>query len=124
MKARQIDKGKNVRYFKIAPLNFDANSYTALIVWHGNKVTEPPLTENMTDEDIENHIFQRTKITFENFPCHTQAVERLIKEVTDSSLKVRRSEAQNGNISPDLNHMPRYHLLKVKLTFNCKHRMT
>ena len=50
----------------------------------------------MTDEGIENHIFQKTKLTFENFPCHTQAVERLIKEVTDSSLKICGSETRNG----------------------------
>ena len=85
-----------MRYFRIPPLNFDASNCTELIDWQGSKVTEPPLTENMTDEDIENHIFQTTKITFENFPCHTQAVERLIKEVTDSSLKVCGSEARNG----------------------------
>ena len=30
MRARQTDKGKNVRYFKIPPLNFDANNYTEL----------------------------------------------------------------------------------------------
>ena len=44
MKARQTDKGKNVRYFKIPPLNFDANNNTELIDWQGSKVTEPPLT--------------------------------------------------------------------------------
>ena len=70
-----------MRYSKTPPLNFDANNYTELIDWQGSKVTEPPLSENMTDEDIKNHIFQKTKIASENFPCHPQAIERLIKDI-------------------------------------------
>ena len=96
--ARQTKKGKSVRPFKVPPLNFDAEKYTELIDWQTTKITEPPLTMQMTDEDINNHIDQRTKISFGEFPCHTQSVERMIKEVTIASMKVYGPEARDGFI--------------------------
>ena len=41
-------------------------------------------------------------MTFEAFPCHTQAVERIIKEVDDASLKVCGYETRNGYIGSRL----------------------
>lgn len=67
-----------------------------MIDWRGSKISEPPLTKNMTEEDIECYIVQKNEITFEVFPCHIQAVKRIIKEVTDVSLNVLVSETQNN----------------------------
>ena len=52
----------------------------------------------MTNDDIDYHIRNRSRMTFEPFPCHTKAVERIIKEVTDASLKVCGYDARNGYI--------------------------
>ena len=53
----------------------------------------------MTEEDIASHIANQSRITLiEKFPCHTQAVERIIKEVTDALLKVCGYEAHGGYI--------------------------
>lgn len=97
-KARQSEKGKTVRLFEVPALNFDAMNYIELIDWQGTKITEPPLTQQMTDEDIDNHIYQKSKISFNEFPCHTQSVERMIKEVTEASMKVYGTEARDGFI--------------------------
>lgn len=70
------------------------------LIGKGSKTAEPPLTKNITEEDIEYHIVQKSKIIFEAFLCHTQAVKRVIKQVTETSLKVCRSEARNGYIKP------------------------
>lgn len=97
-KTRQKNKQKSVRCFKVPPINFDATDYTDLIDWQLSHISEPPLTRNITDEDIEHHIINRSKMTFEAFPCHTQAVERIVKEVSDASLKVCGHEARHGYI--------------------------
>ena len=84
-----------MRCFKVPPINFDATDYTHLIDWQLSHISEPPLTRTITDEDIEHHIINRSKMTFEAFPCHIQAVERIIKEVSDASLKVCGHEARH-----------------------------
>ena len=98
IKKTRKNKEKTVRIFQVPPLNFNAKDYIDLIDWQQSKITEPPLTRHMTEEDIASHIANQSRITFEKFPCHTQAVERMIKEVTDASLKVCGYEARDGYI--------------------------
>ena len=44
------------------------------------------LTKKLSDEEIENII--EVPFAVENFPCHTQMVERGVKMVTEASFKV------------------------------------
>ncbi|CAB4058294.1 unnamed protein product [Lepeophtheirus salmonis] len=61
-------------------------------------ITEPPLTQKMTDEDIDDHIYRNSQISFNEFPCYTQPVERMIKEVVEASMKVCETEIRDGFI--------------------------
>lgn len=60
-----------------------------MIDW--NKVanlTEPPFTMNWSHDDITNYMTS-TEITEDiKVPCHTQATERNVKEVTRASMLV------------------------------------
>ncbi|CAG9839024.1 unnamed protein product [Diabrotica balteata] len=40
---------------------------------------------------------------FDNFPCHTQAMERCVKIITDVSIKVCDEESRDGYIRAKLN---------------------
>ena len=42
--------------FQVPPLNVYAKDYIDLIDWQQSKITEPPLTRHMTEEDIASHI--------------------------------------------------------------------
>lgn len=91
-----------VRTFEIPTINFDANDYTEMINWQRVTRTEPPTFRNIADEDLEDAI--RTKRIFEipKFPCHTQAVERGIKLVTEASSSVSGYDKRDGFIKAKL----------------------
>ena len=82
------------RSFKVPKLNFEAEDYTKLIDFDAlDPVLEPPLTKVMcpalTDEELHS---------IPSLPCHTQAVERCIKLVTEASQKVCGAKARDGYI--------------------------
>lgn len=100
MKCRQSNsKTEKIREFTIPPFNFDAESYFELIDWQSASITEPPLTTYISDEKLREMILVVPDvIDFLKFPCHTQAVERCIKLVTESSVAVCGGEARDGFI--------------------------
>ena len=71
-------------------INFRATKYYELINWEPNIISEPPCTRNITQDELTNFI--KTGEPFVNnfikTPCHTQAVERSIKLITEASTKV------------------------------------
>ena len=73
-----------IRKFVIPTLNFDAKNYTDLIDWQNTDVTEPPLLEDISVDELEMLVASgETLVTdFPRYPCHTQAVERTVKLVT------------------------------------------
>lgn len=80
----------NIRPFIIPQINFDADYYVDLIDWQKNKITCPPLLQNLEVDDLKNMISRSsvTIIDIAAFPCHTQSVERCVKLVTEASLSV------------------------------------
>ena len=61
-------------------------------------MTEPPVTRSISDEKIDDYIQQQYKLVIPKFPCHTQAVERSIKLVTEASLAVCTEKNRDGYI--------------------------
>ncbi|CAG5020765.1 unnamed protein product [Parnassius apollo] len=99
LKAR-AENDQGLRTFKVPPLNFDAEDYTDLIKWQDCKITEPPLTYNLSDEFLKEIVKcgLRTCQSIKDFPCHTQAVERCIKLVTEASSAVCGENKRDGFI--------------------------
>lgn len=102
---QQISKARSenapgLRTFKVPALNFDAEDYTKIITWQEFEITEPPLTSNLSDEALKSIVksglgtIQNTR----NYPCHTQAVERCIKLVTEASSAVCGEHKRDGFI--------------------------
>ena len=71
-----------------------------LINWQESPITEPPLTKNISDEDLKLLVASGDTpvVDFPQFPCHTQAVERCVKLVTEASAAVCGAPARDGFI--------------------------
>ena len=90
----------NTKTFKIPNINFDADNFCDMIDWQNVEVTPPPLLYDAADDVIRRAINEETKILSANellnIPCHTQAVERIIKLVTTASSKVCGQKNRDG----------------------------
>lgn len=87
-KARETEK-KGVRIFKPPQINFNAKDYIDMIDWQTTSVTEPPLVTDMSLEELQliAETGKSGRVEF-TIPSHTQAVERIVKEVTEASKRV------------------------------------
>lgn len=90
LNAKRNEKLEPIRSFVIPKLNFDADDYICLIYWQNNKITPPPLLHRLEINDLTNIIKEKPAKFLQicSFPCHTQAVARCIKLVTEASLSV------------------------------------
>src|SRR6218665_2401516 len=95
LKARNSKATRTVRRFRVPQLNFEASDYTELINWT-DEVTEPPVIMNISDKSIAEK--ETPSLFFPRFPCHTQAVERCIKLVTEASTAVSGKRNRDGFI--------------------------
>lgn len=95
LKARKSKNLAEVRSFKVPPIKFDAENYFDMIEWQDD-ITEPPLTKEISESHIAELIkSQEAYQGITDIPCHTQAVERLIKLVTEASEKVCGEERRD-----------------------------
>ena len=98
MKARKEAKPGTVRVFKVPTLNFEAEDYTSMIDWHKEPITEPPVTMKIDDKALQRFTIEDVTpiVGFSRYPCHTQAVERHIKLVTEALAAVCGKESRDG----------------------------
>lgn len=89
-----------IRQFRVPTLNLDAEDYIDIIDWQDTEVSEPPLLADLSVEDIEMFVTSGDVpvIDFQQYPCHTQAVERCVKLVTEASSAVYGQNARDGFI--------------------------
>jgi hypothetical protein len=103
MKARAAgaDPSGQIRRFKVpAKLNFDAVEYFDMIDWAVCPISEPPVIKAMTDAELRDLITTEVTPTviFPKFPCHTQAVERHVKLVSEAAKAVCGQKSRDGFI--------------------------
>jgi hypothetical protein len=94
------EKGKLplCRRFTVPHINFDATEYYDLIAWQTID-SAPPLLENISTAELRRAVEEKHfPIIHLKFPCHTQAVERAIKIVTEAALHVCGQERRDGLI--------------------------
>ncbi|GBN02027.1 hypothetical protein AVEN_152727-1 [Araneus ventricosus] len=106
IKARNLSsKRKSIRSFQPPKINFLATDYIEII--HCNTITfsPPPLLRRFTNQEIWSNVQSggtAAEWNFDEFPCHTQAVERCVKLATEASHKVVDSNSRNGFIRTTL----------------------
>ena len=76
------------------------DDYVNIIDWQSIEVTEPPILANMSECELEQYVASGDipKVNFPKFPCHTQAVERCVKLVTEASAAVCGQKSRDGFI--------------------------
>jgi hypothetical protein len=89
-----------VRKFTVPALNYDSADYIEMINWQNTVITEPPLAADITDSVIKELVRsgESQVVDFPRFPCHTQAVERCVKLVTQASNAVFGYTSRDGFI--------------------------
>lgn len=89
-----------IRKFLIPKINFFAQDYIDLIIWQDCDITGPTLTQHLTEDDLKRFLNECSPVIpiLFNLPCHTQAVERCAKVVTEASLEVCGVAARDGFI--------------------------
>lgn len=106
LKSRQELKKPGIRFFKVPLINFDAHNFTELVDLDNVIITQPPIVDGCSDDEIKSLVDLYDNSCIYNFamiPCHNQAVERCIKVVTESSLEVCGAENRDGLIRNVLN---------------------
>ena len=66
---------------------FDAEHYYEMIDWQATTISETLVTHCLSNATIESYVKSRMLPSelFPKFPCHTQAVERAVKLITEAS---------------------------------------
>ena len=85
---RQFNIPKNI--------NFSAEHYIDLINWEEEIFTPPPMVQYLSNDQLISGI--DTPLALQQFPCHTQAVERGVQLVTKASINVCGYAARQGYI--------------------------
>ena len=121
LKAREFGKNKLIRSFKTPEINFQATCYHQSINWQNN-ITEPHFLDNIESSDIRTYIDTRNfpnlnKSTFE-IPCHSQAVERHIKIVTEASSRVCGHDRRDGMVRSIIKSRGNMKKFETKCQFN------
>ncbi|GBL62395.1 hypothetical protein AVEN_101522-1 [Araneus ventricosus] len=76
-----------------------------MIHWNTTSLTSPSLLQRFTNQEIWSWVQSggtAAEWHFDKFPCHTQAVERGVKLVTEASQKVVDSNSRDGFIRTTL----------------------
>ena len=124
-KKSRISKAATIRVFKPPILNFEANKYSELIDWESqNEKTYafPPALSHLSNEQIKEFVHTRKNSVIEevlSYPCHTQSVERAVKDVTAASITASGNANQEGFVqitNESRKKMPKF---KTKANYHC-----
>ncbi|GBN02668.1 hypothetical protein AVEN_121181-1 [Araneus ventricosus] len=87
---KKTKNSSGLRFFKLPKLNFEAADYIDLIDWSNCVVIEKSITMNIKDKDLKEMCKEKhfPVLTFVEFPCHTQSVERCVKLIPEAAMKV------------------------------------
>ena len=82
--------------YVIPKINFEAWEYPDLIDWESEKLSEHPLSMSLTDEQLT--AIKGSPLRVPDYPCHSQAVERAVCLVSETSASVIGQDARDGFI--------------------------
>ncbi|GBM14015.1 hypothetical protein AVEN_166199-1 [Araneus ventricosus] len=102
IKARNLaSKRKSIRSSQPPKTNFPATYYIEMIHWNTITLSPPPFLRRFSNQEIRSKVQSggtAAEWDFDKFPCHTQAVERCVKLVTQASQKAFGSNSRDGFI--------------------------
>ncbi len=86
----------SVRTFIKPTLDWNCIDYTNVCNWETTEFYEPPLTMHLTSQELES--LAERPFVIPEFPCHSQAVERYVKDMTEASHSVAGPVRRDGVI--------------------------
>lgn len=89
-----------IRIFKVPEIDFAAKSWTGIGILTESNMFEPPFTINMNEDELLAVIEEPLAVP--KFKCHTQMVERAVKEVTRVSHKIVDLDKRNSMVKATL----------------------
>ena len=105
-----------IRTFKPPSINFGADNYLSMVDWQSVQITSPPLLQHLSNQDILNAVEFPLNNLYQ-YPCHTQAVERVIQVVTQASSTVWGHDERHGQILNTLSNRVEFPKFHSKSTF-------
>ena len=112
---RKQPQEQDVRPYVLPRVNFSASDFTELLDWDAEHITEPPLTMNLSDAEVQ--AIRGAALEVDAFPVHTVAVERAVKVVTESAGAVVGEEQRHGWICSRLRHRQQLPAVTSKKSF-------
>ena len=82
------------RLYELPKLKFDAKSYSEMIDWKTEQISEPVLTVKMTKHELLS--LKDSPLELPRYPSNTQSVERLVKQTTRAASSVAGFQARDG----------------------------
>ena len=86
----------SVRARKTPNVNKDAITIMNLTSWDKKEVYEPVMTCNLSKQELVNILDNPMKVDY--LPCHGQAIERVVKQVTKAAAAVYGEDRRDGFI--------------------------
>ena len=92
--ARSAPSTDDVRCFdkNTLKINFACRSYVDMIDWDSVTFDSPPLLHDIASDMIASH----SQVVLPHYPCHSQDVERNIKDVSSVCHKVYGHDSRHG----------------------------
>ena len=87
-----------------------------MIDWKNEELLEPPLTKHLSIEELQQIVHE--PFNPPKYPCHTQAVERGVKVVTEASAAVSGQSQRDGYIRQKLHSRKNFASYDSKQDFN------
>ena len=108
-------KSSNLRDFHLNELNFNATEYYEMISWHDCETSEPSLIMDTARDEVLEYISSGNSTDIGiKFICRTQAVERNIKLVTETSSLVVGAKARHGFVLTTMKSRTKHPKLESK----------
>lgn len=82
------NSSSNLRKFEVPKINFNAKTVSGMINFNLVNVSYPPLLANVSKDDLKDLYKSDLGKTIAQIPCHSQAVERNVKLVTEAAASV------------------------------------
>ncbi|KAH9627845.1 hypothetical protein HF086_001741 [Spodoptera exigua] len=97
LKARKPSEPRQLRVFEVPKINLNASTYIDLIDWQ-QSYSQPPILTNVPDETLHSLVESGgdDEVLFLRLPCHTQAVERAVKTVTEASMQICHKKSKRS----------------------------
>ena len=99
-------RSESFRVFTIPNINFKANAYNEMIDWPSSTIdyADPPMVRIVSNDQVDEWAKSNAPPIYplEDFPCHSQAVERQVKLVSEVCRKVVGEERPEGMIRSTL----------------------